>query len=337
MARHDLQVGPCRPNERPRLRELLNDVFITERGARGDLFDFAPLLYSEANLENLRVVRMRGRIVGHAGILPRPIRWRSQVLRAGLIGGVCAREDLRGTGIGTLAMESVAERMSELDLDFGVLWTGSGGFYERLGWRHAGGITVMRIAEAAEAGEVRHEIMPLAGSPFEPEDLHELHEAAARTEAIRTPEETRVMLSTGARGALLALEGGRLVGYAAHDGGTIREIEGDAEPCVSLLTHAAGLGRRLCVFPLNDPRIPEIEAALPVDVERRPLGMILVANRDGLVGKIADETGRSAEELGLGSDLDDDALLMRIFGDENREPSDDPLPLDVHVGYLDHV
>lgn len=337
MPRTRLEVGPCRPRELPALRELLNEVFITERNGRGDLFEFAPLLYSEANVENLRVVRRGRQIVGHAGILERSIRWRGQVLRAGFIGGVCAHQDLRGEGIGTLVMQDAARRMAELGLDFGVLWTGSPGFYERLGWRHAGGISIMQIAEAADAGEVRHEIMTLAESVFTPETCHALHEAAGRNEVMRTPEETRIMLTTGRRGALLALEGGRLDGYAAHGDTDIREIEGDAEACISMITHAARLGHRLCIFPLNDPRIPDIERALPVVVQRRPLGMLLIVTRESLIGKIEAETGRSAKELGIGPDVGDETLLARIFGDESREPGEEPLPLDIHIGYLDHV
>ncbi|MGD9495832.1 MAG: GNAT family N-acetyltransferase [Armatimonadota bacterium] len=332
-----LETGPCRLRELPALRELLNAVFITERGAQGDLFEFAPLLYSEENVENLRVVRRGRELVGHAGILQRPIRWRGQVLRAGFIGGVCARRDLRGMGIGTLAMQDAAERMLELGVDFGVLWSGSPGFYERLGWRHAGGISIMRIAEAAEAGEVRHEIIPLAESPFTPEDCHELHEAAGRNEVMRSAEETRVKLTTGGREVLLALEGGRLDGYAVHGTTDVREIEGDVAACVSLLTHMARGGQRICVFPLHDPRIAPIQRALPVDVQRRPLGMVLVVDRAGLVAKIEAETGLSCAELGVPADLDAEGFRARVFGGPERPPSDDPLPLDIHIGYLDHV
>ena len=337
MAAANLTAGPCRLKELPALRRLLNEVFITERGAQGDLFAYAPLLYAEANLGNLRVVRRGRTIVGHAGILERPIRWRGQVLRAGLIGGVCARQDLRGEGIGTLAMQSAAERMAELRLDFGVLWSGSGGFYERLGWRHAGGIAIMGIAEVAEDGDVRHEIMALAESPFPPEECHELHAAAGRNEVMRTPEETHIALTSAPHGALLALAGGRLDGYAAYSGTSLAEIEGDVAACVSLISHAATLGQRICVFGLNDARIPAIEAALPVSTQRRPLGMVLVVDRAGLVGKIEAETGLSAAELGIVADLDDEALLARVFGDADRPASDDPLPLDLHIGYLDHV
>jgi len=337
MAAANLTAGPCRLKELSALRRLLNEVFITERGAQGDLFAYAPLLYAEDNVENLRVVRQGRTIVGHAGILERPVRWRGQVLRAGLIGGVCARQDLRGEGIGTLAMQSAAERMAELGLNFGVLWSGRGGFYERLGWRHAGGVSVMGIAAGAEAGDVRHEIMTLAESPFSPEDCHEMHVAAARNEVMRTPEETRIALTTGSRGALLALEGGRLDGYAAHGATNVGEMEGDVAACVSLISHAATLGHRICVFPLNDPRIPAIEAALPVAVQRRPLGMVLVVERAGVVAKIEAETGSSAAELGISADLDGDAFLARVFGDADRSASDDPLPLDVHIDYLDHV
>lgn len=330
-------VGPCRPRELPALRALLNEVFIAERGATGDLFAYAPLLYAEANVEQLRVVRRGRELVGHAGILERPIRWRTQTLRAGLIGGVCARQELRGLGIGTLAMEDAVAHMGALGLDFGVLWTGSPGFYERLGWRHAGGISIVRIVEAAEAGEVRHEMLPLSESPFTPDDCHELHEAAGRNEVMRTVEESRAVMHAGGGDALLALRGGRLVGYAAHDGHAVREIEGDAAACVSLLTEAARMGCHLAVFPLNDPRLAPIAEALPVEIQRRPLGMMLIVTRAGLVGKLEAETGLSAAELGLGADLDDEALLTRVFGGPERQASDEPLPLDLHIDYLDHV
>ncbi len=337
MKASDLPVGPCRRRELPRLRELLNQVFITERGAGGDIFEFAPLLYSEQNVENLRVVRRGRAIVGHAGILPRRIRWRGQVLHAGLIGGVCCREDLRGQGIGTLAMQDVARRMAQLQLDFGVLWTGSPGFYRRLGWRHGGGISIMRIAEAAGEGAVQREIIPLSDSPLGPADCHALHAGAGRDEVLRTPEETELLLSTGTRDALLALRGGRLVGYAAHDGSTVREIEGDADTCVALLSHAAALGHRLCVFPLNDPRLPAIAQALPVDIQRGPLGMILIVGREGLVAKIAEEAGSSPDDLGIGSDVDTEVLAARLFGSPDDEPTDRPLPMHLHIDYLDHV
>lgn len=322
----------------PHLRSLLNEVFITERDSSGDLFEFAPLLYSEANVQNLRVVRSGSRLVGHAGILPRPIRWRGQVFQVGLIGGVCARQELRGQGIGTIAMEDAARRMEEIGLDFGVLWTGSPGFYERLGWRTAGGICVMGMQEAADTEiELHFEIMPLAESPFDPAKCHRLHEQAARNEVVRTCEETEALLSIGGRETFIALRGGRLGGYAVKTGETIREIEGDAAICIALLHHLAAEGARQCIFARSDPRIDAIEGALPVNLQRRPLGMVLIVDRASLLAKIADETGRSAGELGLGDDLSDDDLIARVFGSPEDEPSEEPLPVDVHIDYLDHV
>lgn len=331
------QTGPCRVGEMERLRALLNDVFITERDGDGDLFEFAPLLYSEENVENLRVVRQGKRLVGHAGILPRSIHWRGQTFEAGLIGGVCARQDLRGQGIGTVAMEDVARRMEELELDFGVLWTGSPQFYQRLGWRHGGGIVVMGIQEAA--GEVvgGHEIMPLEESPFGPEDCHGMHLKAARHEVVRTAEETRTLMTAAGRATWIALEGGRLAGYATFTGEFIREIEGTADVCISLLEHGASEGLRRCVFPLNDARIEPIEQALPVHIDRRPLGMSLIVNRSNLVETIVAETGMEAGEMGIGPGASEDMLMMGIFGGPEREPADEPLPLDIHIGYLDHV
>jgi len=105
----------------------------------------------------------------------------------------------------------------------------------------------------------------------------------------------------------------------------------------ALLTEAARRGCRLCVFPLKDPRLAPIESALPVEVQRRPLGMVLIVARAGLVAKLEAETGLSAVGLGVGLDLSDEAVLARVFGDQSRQVADAPLPLDIHIDYLDHV
>ena len=337
MSADRFEAGPCRLSEMKALRALLNEVFITERNSDGDLFEFAPLLYSEENVENLRVVRKGKRIVGHAGILPRPIRWRGQTFAAGLIGGVCAREELRGHGIGTLAMKSAEERMEELGLDFGVLWTGSHGFYQRLGWRLAGGITVMGIQEAAGELAQGDEIMPLHESPFGPDECHRLHEKAGRHEVVRTAEENARLMSTAGRTTWIALEGGRLVGYATTTAQVVQEIEGNASARIALLEHAASQGLRRCVFPLNDPQLEAIGEALPVSVEPKTLGMFLIVNRAGLVEKIVAETSDGVAELGIGTNVSNDTLTANTFGGPEREPADEPLPLDLHIGYLDHV
>lgn len=331
------QAGPCKKSETRRLRALLNEVFITERGNDGDLFDYAPLLYSEENLENLRVVREGKQIVGHAGILPRAIRWRGQTLQAGLIGGVCARQQLRGEGIGTLAMQDVAERMAELELDFGLLWTGSHEFYQRLGWRLGGGSATMQIREAAGQVAGGHEIMPLRESPFSFEDCHRLHLKAARHEVVRTCEESRLLMAGERCSISIALEGGRMVGYAASTGDTIRELEGPAEACITMIEHAASQGLHRCLFPLNDPRLEPIRQALPVHLDLRPLGMFLIVNSSALVEKIVAETGKEAEQMGIGAGASREMLMMGIFGGPEREPAEEPLPLDIHVGHLDHV
>ncbi|MGI5819097.1 MAG: GNAT family N-acetyltransferase [Armatimonadota bacterium] len=334
----ELTAGPCTVRKLPKLRALLNEVFITERNADGDLFELTPLLYNEDNLANLRIVRDGKKVVGHAGVLPRRLRWRGQTFEVGLIGGVCARQELRGAGIGTLAMQDAAGRMAELGLDFGVLWTGSHGFYERLGWRVAGGITIMGIQEAAEEPiEIGYEIMRLSESPFGPRCCHRMHEEAGRNEVIRTAEETETLLQTAGRGAWLALEGGRPAGYAAFQGEAIREIEGPAAVCIALIKYAATEGARRCVFPLNDPRIEAADRALPVNVQRRALGMLLIVNRESLVSKITAEVGATPDDLGIGPDATDEVLIARIFGQPEREPSDEPLPLDIHISHLDHV
>lgn len=330
----DLQVGPCTVAELPQLSDLLDDVFIRERKGSGVIFDFAPLLYHERNVEQLRVVRRADEIIGHAGILERPIAWRGQVFRAGLIGGVCAREDLRGQGIGTIAMQDVARHMAGMGLDFGVLWTGSHGFYERQGWRIAGGLSRLKVPAGERPMPEGIEVMTLEAGPSGIETCHALHVAAGRNEVVRTVEETRAV--THKREVWVAVQGAELVGYTIGKGDTVRELEGGAQACIALLSHLAQQQDLLTVLPLHDVRTAPILAALGAERTPSPLGMCLIVSRERFLGKVSAELGRPAEEFGVTPLMSDEEVMQVVFRDHEDDWSGD-LPLDIFIDYADHV
>lgn len=333
-AHEELRVGPCTVAELPQLSELLEEVFIRERKGSGAIFDFAPLLYRESNVEQLRVVSRGKEIVGHAGILERPIAWRGQVFRAGFIGGVCAREDLRGQGIGTLAMQDAMRHMGRMGLDFGVLWTGSHGFYERLGWRSAGGLTLLQVPAGERSLPAGIEVMAMEQGPFGIEACHALHVAACRHEVVRTVEETRAV--THKRDVWVAVQGAELVGYAISNGPIIRELEGGPQACVALVGHLAHGQDVQTVLPLHDPRASALETALGAEATRVPLGMCCVVNREQLLSKISAELGRPAEEFRVTPDMSDEQVMRVIFGGPDDDWTGD-LPLDIFIDWADHV
>lgn len=320
------EVSACRPSQLPELRTLINQVFLTERGGKGDMFEYVPLLYRQTDTANLRVVTCAGRIVGHAGICPRPLRWRGQTFQVGLIGGVCCEAGLRGTGVGTLAMQDAARRTAELGLDFGVLWTGSVRFYTRLGWRHAGRMTIAHARRTSAPASLP--VLALRESPFSPDDCHALHAAAGRNGIVRTVEETRRLFVAPGRDVTVAAQDGRLAGYAVLVGATVREVEGDAAACSALLAHAAQNSDVTSVWPFGDARLTAIGQALTMDVKTHPLGMMLVVSRERLLAKVERELGRSLASCGPG-----DALLAALFG----TPTSPTPPVDVFINYLDHV
>ena len=199
------------------------------------------------------------------------------MFQAGLIGGVCCVASLRGRGVGTLVVQDVARRMAELELDFGVLWTGSVGFYTRLGWRHAGRMGIAQVRRTSALPSLP--VYALRESAFSPDDCHALHAAAWRNEVVRTSEETRRLFAAPHREVTVAVRGEALAGYAVRVGTTVREIEGDAAACAALLAHAAQNSEVTSVWPFGDERLAAIGQALTLDVKPHPLGMMLVVSR----------------------------------------------------------
>ncbi|MGB9797356.1 MAG: GNAT family N-acetyltransferase [bacterium] len=97
------------------LIELVNLVFRPETRAMKEQYQ---ILFSEENLENLRVIVEEGRPVSHIGTLERDIEIQGCRSRVGLVGAVCTHPDYRGRGYATLLLNDCIKRFEEHGCDF---------------------------------------------------------------------------------------------------------------------------------------------------------------------------------------------------------------------------
>lgn len=88
---------------------------------------------------DLRVmIEMDGEVVCHVGITRRTGTWNGRKVTIGGIGGVATREDCRGRGYATLAINAAIHTLTdERATDFGMLFCDphNAALYERLGWQ----------------------------------------------------------------------------------------------------------------------------------------------------------------------------------------------------------
>ena len=75
-----------------------------------------------------------GRIVAHAALVEREIRFDGRPLRAGYVEAVATDPGRQGRGLGTIVMARIGELIRS-GFEIGVLGTGRQSFYGRLGWR----------------------------------------------------------------------------------------------------------------------------------------------------------------------------------------------------------
>ncbi len=136
--------GPraCRPHELGRAQELADLVFYHSRGRPPEVAARHPELFTEANRENVRVVRAGARVVALAAVLPLPVRAVGPIgpvtLPVGCLATVATHPDHRRQGLGHAVLGDAMERMRALGCDAGWLGTGIPAFYRRMGWETAG-------------------------------------------------------------------------------------------------------------------------------------------------------------------------------------------------------
>ncbi len=94
------------------------------------------IVFAHADLRVM--IELDGDVVCHVGIYRRTATWNGRKVLIGGIGGVATREDCRGRGYATLAINAAIHTLTEeRAIDFGMLFCDQhySAFYEKLGWQ----------------------------------------------------------------------------------------------------------------------------------------------------------------------------------------------------------
>ncbi|MEM2905575.1 MAG: GNAT family N-acetyltransferase [Candidatus Bathyarchaeia archaeon] len=126
--------GPraARRDELQQVADLANLVFREAKGLAWTMHLEFPLLFNEANLENLRVILDDGKPVTLVGIRESELVIYGCRVPVGMIGSVCTHPQYRGKGLASLALVDAFEKMKRDGVPL-VLVSGVRSLYTRAG------------------------------------------------------------------------------------------------------------------------------------------------------------------------------------------------------------
>ena len=237
--------GPraCAPAELGSAVDLLNHVFRGPPGSdRGparppDLGWAYSFVYHPGNLENLRVVCRRGRVVSLVAIYDTEVRTETGTVRVGGVCGVGTHPDHRGLGLSSATLRDAERRMRQTGRHLGLLGATIHDFYRALGWERAGRMRAFTL-DRRSAGW----LPAAAGLEVAPDwrahrdaicRLHNARLPAAR----RTPDLTETLLERRAPRVLVGIRRGEPVAYVAGSDERLVEHAGDAADVAELVRH----------------------------------------------------------------------------------------------------
>lgn len=112
---------------------LVNKVFREERGNLAHTMEKEfPLLLSEKNSENMKIIQEDGMICSAVNFLPKKIAIEGVPVSTASIGAVCTHPHYRGRGYSTEILRNVEEKMKEIGVNL-CLISGTRDLYKRWG------------------------------------------------------------------------------------------------------------------------------------------------------------------------------------------------------------
>ena len=225
-----------RPDEFDELIAHVGQVMRGEVGAAPTYAHELSRIYCLDNLQNIRMMRVDGRIVSSAAIYPHEIRVGDVRLRIGGITGVTTESAYRRRGYATRIMHACIERMAELGCHLSLLGSGVPSWYRKLGWEYAGVECSYQFSRGNRhllPKDAGLEIRPAEDSDFE--TLAAIH-AARALGGVRSPDLLRSMWSPRPGAAVwVALRERQVGAYLRARGTSITEYGGPANLVLPML------------------------------------------------------------------------------------------------------
>ena len=131
--------GPrgTKPGEFDEVTELVNLVFHGGRPDPPTMKDSYPMLFSNWNLPNLRIILEDDKVVSHIGVSQREISVCSCRTKVGGLGSVCTHPDYRERGFATMLLEDTIKMLYAEGATVMII-SGGRGLYQRAGCRSVG-------------------------------------------------------------------------------------------------------------------------------------------------------------------------------------------------------
>ena len=282
--------GPraCRPEERAELLALVNVVFRVSRGRPPSIERDYPHIYRQANLGNVRVIRIDGGLRASVGTLPMRIATGHEPLDTVGVNCTTTHPDWRNRGLGGLLMRDVEEQARAAGRDLVHLSAGVPEWYRRFGFEDGGCLLTYEL----NRGNV--ELLPSprhleidSGLDRYVDDVHRIHSDCG-TGTIRSREAVPIILGRTSPELYVGIRCGRVAAYAVVDASSrlVKEHGGPPELTAALLSavyervDAANEDRSTTARGADD-RV-ELVSDLRVQVTPQQTGLIELLDRIGI-------------------------------------------------------
>jgi N-acetylglutamate synthase-like GNAT family acetyltransferase len=307
------------PSERRSALKLLNSVLRPD--GPSDILREYPLVLSEKNSDNMRVIVKRKEVVSHAAIYFSHLCSGELTFRVGGIGSVATHPAYRGRGFAGAILRDCMRIMQENACQLSVLWTQRMDFYRTLGYEMAGSEFLFR-AKASDFARIpcSCEIVPFS-SRYLPA-IEEIHEREG-LRTLRTLEEYEAYFTLPKATTLLATKNGTVTAYAVMGKGEdfrfcIHEWGGDTDDLLCLVREFAAsssIGEVLVLTPAARSEFTRRLEQLQLPKTFEYLAMMRVIDIQGLSALLQDHVSQKiGKQFGI-SDCDS-GVRIRIGPEE---------------------
>jgi len=197
-------------------------------------FDWSHI-YNHKNLNNIRVVSHKGKVVSSVGIFPSTVRTPRGSISVGGINNFLTHPNYQRHGLGSAVLRDAHQKMRADGHHIGLLVTVIPDYYRKFGWDSAGRQLSfifdrdnIEFLPEPTGFEITKEWEPYA------KQLRALHDEESYV-ALRSQDLFNLLLERRAERLFVAVCDGRAVAYAAVSGWRVVEYGGEADTVAGLL------------------------------------------------------------------------------------------------------